>query len=221
MEYLGTQDAVCPKCEDCKSKCGQCWVKWLIGGFGRIFVKNGFAEIKQFVTPNGVSFVHDDTHLPHPRIGFMSVLIPDERGMINVKEYKRIQDSAGGVNTQHMFVFLSTANLIRNCYERGADAELTLVADAYTRAILSSGDESGIKMVEAITRRPNVFTLCSTDDAQTGLVPVQIRSAVAEALAVIGDRVPRWYSIVIKVARRCASARRMAFYEERLELEDG
>lgn len=189
MQYLGTQGAACQTCGGCDSKCGQCWVKWLIGGFGRIFVKNGFAEIRQYISPSGVSFVHDDRQLPHPRIGFMSVLIPDERGKLNVTEYKRIyQQPVGTVNTQQMFVFLSTANLVRNCYERGVDHEdvgpgLSAVADAYTRAILASGDESGIKMVHAITRRPEVFTLCSTDDAQTGLVPVEIRSAVAEALA--------------------------------------
>ena len=43
--------------------------------------------------------------------------------------------------------------------------------------------------------------------------------ALAAVLAAVGDRVPRWFGVVIRVARRCASERRREFYASRLELE--
>ena len=77
-------------------------------------------------------------------------------------------------------------------------------------------------VVNAVARDVEYHALTNfcVDDDNSVSVWFHSSPAVAEALALIGDRVPRWYSIVIKVARRCASARRMAFYEERLELED-
>jgi len=162
------------------------WIKWLVGGFARIFEQNGYTQIKMCIAPDRVFFVHDDRHLPYPRIGFMSVLDPDERAGILAKEYERLRHEQMTTDTGRMSMLLSAAHSMRNGYERSPDENehaLMNQADAYSQAILSSGDESGLKMVRAILRRPDVFTLCSTDDAQTGLVPEEIRTAVAEALA--------------------------------------
>lgn len=185
MEYLKTDDSVCQSCKGLDSKCAPCWVKWFVNGFGRIFALNGFVDMRQYITSNGVYFVHDDRHLSYPRIGFITICNPYSRAKINVERYDRIRNDRQ-VNKENMFICLSMANFARNNYERGiqpSDDALTTIADAYTRAILTSGDESGIKIVEAITRRPDVFTLCSTDDAHTKLVPDDVRAAVAEALA--------------------------------------
>ena len=184
MEFLGVRDGGCTVCSASASKCGACWTKWFLGGFGHIFIKHGLVNLKQYVTPHGVSFTDDDRHLPHPRIGFITLDGQDVRRRANLKECERLLGvTETGVELMH--VFLSMANLSRNHYERDPEHKactLPEIAAMYTRAILSSGDERGIRLSEVIARRSDHFTLCTEADGATAS-PAEVRAAVAEALA--------------------------------------
>jgi hypothetical protein len=184
MEFLGVRDGGCTVCSTSTSKCGSCWTKWFLGGFGHIFVKHGLVNLKQYVTPHGVSFTNDDRHLPHPRIGFITINAHDERRMLNLKECERLL-GVTGTGVERMHVFLSVANFSRNCYERDPqhkESMLPEIAAMYTRAIVSSGDERGIQICEIIASRSDHFTLCTDADGATAS-SAEVRAAVAEALA--------------------------------------
>jgi hypothetical protein len=129
-----------------------------------------------------VSFTNDDRHLPHPRIGFITINAHDERRMLNLKECERLL-GVTGTGVERMHVFLSVANFSRNCYERDPqhkESMLPEIAAMYTRAIVSSGDERGIQICEIIASRSDHFTLCTDAD---GASSAEVRAAVAEALA--------------------------------------
>ena len=59
-------------------------------------------------------------------------------------------------------------------------------------------------------------------DARIGSVSIRFRPspALAQFLARIGDRVPRWSGLLVRVFRKSVSARRRRFYFERVQLEE-
>jgi hypothetical protein len=176
----------CDRCGE-SSICDFCYAKKMILHFCYIFHQHGADDLEILVAPQSVQFMRDDGPLPFPHIGFLTDSKDTDRYNANIRQIKKLSESTlVNVSLKNMRLFISVANAIRSSLERNQGRlqdNMDQVGLLYSDAINVSGDESGIKILGLIKRRPKKLTFCSTDDMQTGLVQLDIRIGVAEAFA--------------------------------------
>jgi hypothetical protein len=159
----------------------------MISKFCYVFHQQEMHDLKIHITTKGVRFQHTDDTLPFPQIGFLTDNEKTERYDVNHRRFDKLTAAPTvTMSLKNMRAFISVANATRTALEYNPShmpGHINQVALMYADAINISGDESGIKMLNTIKRRPEKLTFCSTDDEQTGLVQQDIRISVAEAFA--------------------------------------
>ena len=161
-------------------------VRDLVSKFCYVFPKIGMDDLKLRFSPVSMSFMQERSHVPFPRNGFYQ-LDPD-RYPINLEVYKKTMDN----HTQDVpapmslvYAFVSVANAVRSTFETtpGTPERFDRVVRIYENAIRLSGDESGIKIINLISKREQAVTFCSTDDETSNMLPTDVRQIVGEAFA--------------------------------------
>ena len=159
-----------------------------------VFPASGISDLKAGVcsakAPPSVSifFFQKTPSYPHPRNAFFGVDGDASRYNSNLEVYDRImavQPVQCPVPLSTVEAVLSLANCHRALLERSGNIDEIpdRIRGLYFNSILLSNDEYAVKSVELIGSRTKSVTICSTDDGLSALVPMPVRTLVAEALA--------------------------------------
>jgi len=159
-----------------------------------VFPASGLADLNLGVYcedyPAYSIFFYQSTPMhPHPRNGFFGVESDIRRYDANKATYDGVmkkQPVVCPVSLSVIEAFLSLANHNRTMMERRGKVEkvgLERVHALYSNSILLSQDESACKILGIIAVRTKSVMFCSTDDDLTALVPVPLRTLVAEGFA--------------------------------------